>query len=56
MARKKEFGPTITLRVPEYLHNAILQYADKHDCSKSDAIRELISGGINFYMVMEDEE
>lgn len=56
MARKKEFGPIITLRVPEYLNNAILAYADKHDCSKSDAIRELISGGINFYMVMEDEK
>lgn len=54
--KPKSMDTTIITRIPYYLNNAILSFAKERGLSKSDAIRNLLFGGINFYMNIEKED
>jgi hypothetical protein len=54
--KPKSMDTTIITRVPYYLNNAILHFAKEKNLSKSNAIRNLLFGGINFYMSIDKEK
>ena len=54
---KKETGRKIvSARVPDYIYNVVMQYKIDHDCTTSRAVEEILAGGINFLMMMNNEE
>lgn len=46
----------ISARVPDYIYNVVMQYKIDHDCTTSRAVEEILAGGINFLMMMNNEE
>ena len=46
----------ISARVPDYIYNVVMQYKIDHDCTTSRAVEEILAGGINFLMMMDDNE
>jgi hypothetical protein len=47
--RNSKYTISKTIRVDESINRLIAQYAEENDISQSEAIRELLSHGLNFY-------
>ena len=55
MPRPKQDSQQMSVRIPTYLYNIIVSRAQKQGCTKTEAMVELLTGGVNFLYVMGDE-
>ena len=46
----------ISARIPDYIYNTIIDYAKRNNCTTSRAVEDILAGGINFLMMMDDNE
>lgn len=58
MARPKKNNTkrVVSGRIPDYIYNVIIDYAKEHDCTISKAMEDILAGGINFLMMMENSD
>lgn len=54
--KKESSKKLISARVPMYIYNVVIDYAEKNGCSTSKAVEDILAGGINFLMMMENSE
>jgi hypothetical protein len=54
--KKESDRKLVSARIPDYIYNTIIDYAKRNNCTTSRAVEDILAGGINFLMMMDDNE